>query len=115
MRELIYTACLGFVSLFGLGHMEQCTASEEAELHTHETSFVVSTQNLYFDNDEMMVVIDDHSFPVQALQRSGNQWRVQVASAGYCQMGHNLCGGCQLCHRQGCIYYVRHCKLWNLK
>jgi hypothetical protein len=110
MGKLILGSFLGFMMLFVMVHGNQ---SDVGEAHPLEMTFTISTQSLYFDNDEMMVVINDHSFPVQSLQRRGNQWEVQVVSAGYCQMGHNLCGHCQMCHKRGCIYYIRHCKQWN--
>lgn len=112
MRRLICASCLGFISMFTFAYSEQDISLKE-EPTSHEMTFTVPTKNLYFDNDEMMVVIDEHSFPVRALQRSGNHWRVQVVSAGYCQMGHNLCGNCSMCHLRGCIYYIRPCKLWD--
>ncbi len=110
MRKLIFESFLIFIGMFAMVHGEQ---SDVSEPHLCEQTFAVSTQNLYFDNDEMMVVINDSSFRVQSLQRNGNHWEVQVASAGYCQMGHNLCGHCKLCHKKGCIYYIRLCKQWD--
>ncbi len=104
MRKLTCAICLWFIGVFLFAHSEQCVALEIEEPHLHEMTFFVSNQDLYFDNDEMMVVVDECSYPVIALQKSGNQWRVQVVSAGYCQQGHNLCRNCQLCHKRGCIY-----------
>ena len=113
MRKLTYAICLSFIGVFLSANAEQCVVTETEECCAHETSFLASTQDLYFDNNEMMVVVGERAYPVKALQRSGNQWRVQVVSSGYCQMGHNLCRGCHLCHLQGCIYFVRHCNLWD--
>jgi hypothetical protein len=110
MHKLIFEGFLGFMSIFALVHSDQ---SNVGEARSHEMTFTISAQNVYFDNDEIMVVINDRSFPVQSLQRMGDQWEVQVVSAGYCQMGHNLCGHCQLCHKRGCIYYIRNCKQWD--
>lgn len=113
MRKSICACLLWVIGVLASAHAGQCAATEMEESHTHEATFLVPTQNLYFDNDEMLVVVGEHSFPVKALERSGNQWKVRVVSAGYCQLGHNLCGGCSMCHKPGCIYYIRPCKLWN--
>jgi len=113
MGKLIYASCLWFMSVFLFGHIEQCVAPETHEPHIEEMTFFVTSQDLYFDNDDMMVVVGERSYPVRSLQRSGNQWEVQVVSAGYCQLGHNLCRNCGTCHKKGCIYYIPPCKLWN--
>jgi hypothetical protein len=104
---------LGFMSAVLLAHSENSSTIDTAECLCEETVFSVSTKDLVFDKDEILVLIGKDIYPVWALQRSGDQWRVQVTSNGYCQSGHNLCSGCGLCHKPGCIYYIRPCRLWN--
>lgn len=113
MRKSIYASLLGFIGAFAFIPNAQCVATEREEPYIHEMTIFAKSQDLYFDNDEMMVVVGERSFPVSGLQRSGNQWKVQIISSGYCQMGHNLCRNCNLCHLSHCIYYVRPCNLWD--
>ena len=68
MRRLICASFLGFISMFTFAYSEQNTSSNE-EPGSHDMTFTVPTENLYFDNDEMMVVIDEHSFPVKGIAK----------------------------------------------
>lgn len=113
MKKSIYASLLWFIGVFAFASTEQCEARTTEESHIHEMTLYVATENLHLYNDEIMVVVGEQVFPVKALERSGNQWRVQVVSSGYCPMGHNLCRNCNLCHLSHCIYYVRPCKLWD--
>lgn len=113
MKKLALMICLLFIGLLLNTHAQQTSLQECNESHLHEMTFLVSNQDLYFDKDDIMVVIGESFYPVKTLEKIGSHWRVKLASAGYCQMGHNLCGGCLLCHKKGCIYYIKPCKLWE--
>jgi len=113
MRKSVCAGFLWIISLFAYVHVEQCAATEMQVPHVHEEHFLVSSQDLYFYDDEMMVLVGKSVFPVQALEKFGNQWKVRVTSSGYCQQGHNLCRECTLCHKPGCMYYIKPCRLWN--
>lgn len=89
---------------------EVFSVPEEAVLQ--EMTFEIPLKNLIVDADGISVIYGGRLFPVNALQRKGDRWAVTIVhgkKAGYCQRGHDLCGICELCHTEGCWYYVSPC------
>lgn len=105
--------CFVLICLLSFVHIQKAIATDLIKSHSHEITYVVSSEDLYFNDDELMVSVGGFFYPVLVLQKSGKGWIARCASAGYCPQGHQLCGGCLLCHQSRCIYYIRPCKLWN--
>lgn len=79
-----------------------------------ELTFLVSPQDLHFDQENISVNVNGILFPAYFLEKRGNQWLARIiARANYCPRGHLTCTGCGQCHTDGCWFFVRHCKLWN--
>ena len=95
---------------FQLNGKEAFPGVEESE--SREITFEIPLKNLIVDTDGISAIYGGKLFPVNALQRKGNLWVVTTVHgkrAGYCQRGHDLCGICELCHKEGCWYYVEPC------
>lgn len=111
MKNLYCLLILLFVGMFAFTYVEGCEEKEQCSIH--ETTFFMSSHDLYFENEDILLQVGENFYPIVALEKCGRGWKARIASAGYCQMGHNLCKGCSLCHKEGCIYYIRPCRLWN--
>ncbi len=74
-----------------------------------ELTFLVSTRDLSFDQNNISIVVDGISYAVHSLMRIGDQW-VAKSSTRNCPGGtHPLCKSCGQCHFPNCRYYVRSC------
>lgn len=79
-----------------------------------ETAFLVSAEDLYLVESDILVKVGERAYPVRSLERSGDQWVATIlVDANYCPLGHLTCKNCGLCHKEKCRYYVKPCKLWE--
>jgi hypothetical protein len=95
---------------FQLNGKEIISGFEEPILQ--EMSFEIPLKNLIVDAEGISAIYGGKLFPVNSLQRKGDLWVVTTVhgrNAGYCQRGHDLCAHCELCHKEGCWYYVEPC------
>ena len=75
-------------------------------------TFEVSLEDLIIGENSISMTWNNQSLLVHALYKEGNGWMAIIEcgrETGYCQRGHDLCGSCKLCHKEGCYYYVKPC------
>ena len=104
-----------YLTIFGLG--SQSGFSRENSKHmskTSELTFLTPLDDLFFDDESIMLNVEGLSYSVHSLQKIGDQWFATVNHyLEYCPKGHPMCGNCHLCHKPDCWYYIRPCKLWE--
>lgn len=72
-------------------------------------TFVVESQDLYFDQDNIFVFANELFYNVHSLKKSGDQWLVEAASGYRCPWGHPSCEYCNMCHIRICPLYQSRC------
>lgn len=80
-----------------------------AEEKSPALTFHVETQDLYLDQNSILVNVDGHAYEVSSLEKNGNRWVVRITSKGTCPWGHSLCNHCGLCHTRICPTYQSRC------
>ena len=95
--------------------VETITVRENSKTpKAQEMTILVSSQDLYLDQEGILVNYKGDAYSVRALEKHGGGWLATIVDAlGYCPQGHPMCGGCGLCHKEGCRYFVKHCSLWR--
>ena len=83
---------------------------ETVNLHLKEMTFIVSLQDLTFDQAGISVNWEGNNYLISSLEREGGYWVARTNyNSRYCPEGHNLCKRCGLCHLNKCRYYVPPC------
>lgn len=82
---------------------------EAVNQYLKEETFVVSLEELIFDQEEISINWNGNTYPISSLKKEGNQWLAKTIPYGYCPRGHPRCNKCNLCHLKGCWYYVPPC------
>lgn len=86
----------------------------QEKLQVSDEIFLDSLEELSFYNENIALNREGFSHQVYSLQKNGNRWVALIDdNTGYCPRGHLRCGGCKMCHKSDCWYYVRPCKLWD--
>lgn len=124
MQRILYKICMWMAIVISQLNAQECiyaeniaetiaeTIAEESQLQ--ELTFLVSPQDLYFDQENISVNVNGVLFSAHSLEKRGNHWLARIiARANYCPRNHLTCKECGQCHTEGCWYFVKHCKLWQ--
>lgn len=82
----------------------ECEGCMPSEMQT----FVVQPQDLYIDENNILMNVNGNLYPVYSLTKSGDNWLGEVSFGERCAWGHPLCtgkNGCNQCHTKICPLY----------
>ena len=86
--------CITTVLLFlqaTLIAMEAGATECEKHVSSQMQTFVVTPQDLHFNQDSILMNINGQFYEVYSLRKSGHQWFADAAVGKTCAWGHPLC------------------------
>lgn len=84
--------------------------NSQQEPQLEELDFLVSLQDLDFNEESISIHTGECSYAVHSLKKQGNQWIIKVAKEPKCAWGHPLCvgeHGCGQCHTRICPLFQK--------